>query len=222
MSKFAKSLDHARDLLMKGEETQEDDIELEDDEEGEEENVDKAQEIDLEKAEDASPEMGELIQADEFMASLAQNQTDNAEKLAKAIENDQNATMLLLKAVGDMGETINELTEKVDAIGSVPQPRRAALSKSEAQQALDGATERAPITDPTPADVEVPSLTKGVVVEALNAAALEGKCDVSDVMKAEATGGGGHMKNIPIQAVFPGLSEGGKTVVRKLIADLQE
>lgn len=204
---IAKSIDQAMDLL-KGQTHEEEDVQEE-----EEEDVEKAVELDMVKAED-DEEIAQLIQADDFMVALAQNQDQNVALITKGLEDNMNATAAIIDILKSQNEKIEELTTQIEALSGAPAPRKAAITKSEADE-LAKATQE---TSKEERGEEIP-LTKSDIVRALSDAVKEGKADALDVVKAEsAMGGHGSMRAIEIQDVAAALSEKGKAVVRDMLA----
>jgi len=208
MSNFANDIDSAMDLL-KGEEPEEEVVETE------EEDVQKSDvEIDMIKAED---DVAELIQADDFMLSLARNQDANVELLAQAVGNNMAATAALGDVLKGFNEKLENLSEAIVSLGAVPRPRKAALSKGEAQEVLDAQTDN-PVDAPQVNPLEGATLSKADVVRVLVEGSKDEACTPDDVMKAESSlGGGSSMRVVEVEDFIPSLSPGGQRIVKGLI-----
>lgn len=222
MAKFATDIDSAM-ALLKGEGGSTDTESAQDNSETAGADTDKVGEtdtaiIDVVKSED---DMAQLIQADDFMLSLARNQDANVELLAKAVGNNMSATAALGDVMKAQNEQIEKLAVAVEALGSTPQPRRAVLNKSEAERAVD-ATIPAPADEAQSDPLGGAKLTKADVVRVLVEGSKEDSCTNDDIMKAEsALGGGNSMKVIELGDFVNSLSPGGQKIVKSLVESQQ-
>lgn len=209
----ATSIDQAMDLLKSSADDEDEVIE----EEEIEEDVEKAVELDLVKAEDDA-ELAQLIQADDFMISLAQNQDLNTGRIVKALEGNMNATYTILDLLKSQDEKIERLSSEVAELRSAPQPGKAAMTKGEADDLSKDVVEN-------PSDIhksEPASFNKSDIVGVLNEAVKAGQADVKDVMKAEsAFGGAMSMQEIPFEEVLPAFTPGGRKAIQDYLNSIK-
>jgi len=166
--------------------------------------------IDMVKAEEVEMLAEKLKDSDEFFIGLAEHQATNIDKLVKGLEGNMNATHAVLGLFKGFTEKLETLTDIVGKLVDAPQPRKSALSKSEAIDVAKGVVGNNE-------EASAP-LRKAEIVTALNKAYMDGKCDPNDVVKAETgLGGGNSVDEIPLEVIFRQLSEGGQTVVKELI-----
>lgn len=215
MSTIAASIDNALDLL-KGVNTEslesevESDTEVSDsdqsddliyDEESIEESDDDFQ-IDYEKAE-TSEEISDYVKADDFMQALAQNQDYNTEEIVKAVTDNMNATRALVDILKGFSNRFGDIESSLDALANKPNPRRAALTKSEAQNLKKSVKKSSKDDDP--------ALDIRSIADILEKGVESGECQAIDVVKAESSGS--------ISELMNSLSSGGRKIVENFVSN---
>ncbi len=163
--------------------------------------------VDLVKAEDTvtfeAEDATDTVPADDFMIALARNQDINSEKIADGLNSVTKAQVTVLEFIKSFATKIEALDTKLGELASAPQPRKAALTKSEAQN-LSKAT--VPSNKDEQPQISIPQLSN-----ILMKGAQESKCDPGDVLKIETS------SNSPVTEVISSLSQGGLQLIREYI-----
>lgn len=231
MSKYAKSIEEALDLLKGSATVADDDEELEEVEEGDEivevegdaddddddDDTDKGEVIDIKKAED-DEDLVELVKADDFMVSLMQNQDQNVELLANRLNRNTKASSKIADVLKSLADDMAEIKTVVTSLAGQPLPRKSVLTKAEADRLKKASASKPDIQNDPTEESDGVSITKADIIRVVSAAAKAGKCPVQDVVKAESS-----MASADIDAagLVNCLSVGGRDAIAEYLSSVE-